>query len=362
MHGRLINLMSSIRGADTSLILLILTTLSFIPHFSYFYIHKMKIKFWLFCGGIILTLVCSSWGFFAHKTINRLAVFTLPEPIIGFYKQNIDFITEQATAPDKRRYSDPNEAPRHYIDLDHYELTLPLDTMPLFWKEAVEKFTEDTLKAYGIVPWIVNWKIRELTQAFKEVNKERILRLSADIGHYISDAHVPLHTSENYDGQMTNQKGIHGFWESRLPELFYTDYDFFVGTAEYLDSPFYNVWKAVKESFNARDSVLGFERELNIKFPEDKKYALVAKGATMIKTYSEEYSKAYHQMLNNMVERRFCASIKMVGSIWYTCWVNAGQPSLQGMSDTPLTDEQQKKLSAEEEQYKNGKIIGRPEN
>jgi len=319
----------------------------------------MKPYYYLTCS--ILLLLLGSWGFFGHKTINRLAVFTLPEPLIGFYKQNIEYITEQATAADKRRYSDPNEAPRHYIDLDHFEQVLPIDTVPLNWKEATEKFTEDTLKAYGIVPWHISWKIKELTQAFKDRNKDRVLRLSADLGHYIADAHVPLHTSENYDGQMTNQKGIHGFWESRLPELDYTNYDFFVGTAEYLDSPFFNVWKAVKESFNARDSVLGFERELSLKFPDDKKYTLVAKGATTVKAYSEEYSKAYNLMLNGMVERRMRASIKLVGSIWYTCWVNAGQPSLDGMSDTPLTDEQKKSLNAEEEEFKKGKIIGRPE-
>lgn len=322
----------------------------------------MKLKFFLYAGCTGLLVLLSSWGFFAHKTINRLAVFTLPEPLIGFYKQNIDFITEQATAPDRRRYSDPNEGPRHFIDLDHYEQALPLDTMPMLWMEATQKYTEDTLKAYGIVPWHINLKIKELTQAFKDNNKDRVLRLSADLGHYIADAHVPLHASENYDGQQTGQKGIHAFWESRLPELFYTNYDFFVGSAEYLDSPFYNVWKAVKESFNARDSVLDFERKLSLSYPEDKKYTLVQKGATTQKIYTEEYSKAYEQLLNGMVERRLRASIKLVGSIWYTCWVNAGQPALNGMSDSPLTPEQQQQLKEEEQQYKNGKILGRPEN
>lgn len=311
----------------------------------------------LLAGAVLL----GSWGFFAHKTINRLAVFTLPEPLIGFYKQNIDYLTENATSADKRRYSDPNEAPRHYIDLDHFEQTLPVDTMPIFWKEACAKYTEDTLKAYGIVPWHINFKIRELTQAFKDKNKERILRLSADLGHYIGDAHVPLHACENYDGQMTGQKGIHGFWESRLPELFYNQYDFFVGSAEYLDSPFYSVWKAVEQSFDARDSVLRFERELNRQFEEDKKYTLQQKGTNTVKAYSEAYSKAYHDMLNGMVERRMRASIKLVGSIWYTCWVNAGQPDLGLVSDTPLDATQQKLLEEEEQQYKNGKIIGRPE-
>jgi len=61
-----------------------------------------------------------SWGFFAHKQINRIAVFTLPTELIGFYKDNIEFITEHAVDPDKRRYAVTGEAERHFIDLDRY--------------------------------------------------------------------------------------------------------------------------------------------------------------------------------------------------------------------------------------------------
>ena len=61
-----------------------------------------------------------SWGFYAHKRINRLSVFTLPPDMIVFYKKHIEFITEHAVDPDKRRYAVDGEAPRHFIDIDHY--------------------------------------------------------------------------------------------------------------------------------------------------------------------------------------------------------------------------------------------------
>ena len=38
----------------------------------------------------------------------------------AYYKANIEFITEHAVSADKRRYVDSNEAPRHYLDADHY--------------------------------------------------------------------------------------------------------------------------------------------------------------------------------------------------------------------------------------------------
>ena len=41
--------------------------------------------------------------------------------------------------------------------------------------------------------------------------------LRADLGHYLADAHVPLHTG-NYSSQRTNQTGIHALWETHNVE------------------------------------------------------------------------------------------------------------------------------------------------
>lgn len=307
---------------------------------------------------------CFSWGFFGHKTINRLAVFTLPESLLLFYKTNIEYITDHAVDADKRRYSDPEEACRHYVDLDYYEQAAPIDTVPRYWKDAVERYTEDTLKAYGIVPWHISLMKYKLTEAFKEKDKDKILRISADIGHYIADAHVPLHSTMNYNGQLTNQHGIHGFWESRLPELFSAEYDFFVGRAAYINQVQLAAWIASEESFMAKDSVLRFERMLNESFASDKKYTTEQRGQNQVKVYSEEYARAYHRMLGNQVERRMRASILAVGSIRYTAWVDAGQPDLDGLEKAPekLSDKERKALVEEEQRLLiEKKMLGRPE-
>lgn len=269
------------------------------------------------------------WGFHAHRKINRLAVFTLPPEMIGFYKNNIQYLVEKSVNPDMRRYINKLEAPRHYIDLDVYGDSA-LEIMPRYWKQAVEKFTEDTLQAYGIVPWHINRVRYRLTEAFKDRDLERVLRYSADLGHYVGDANVPLHTTENYNGQLSGQYGIHGFWESRLPELFSEEYDFFVGKANYLDNPQLEAWKGVINANNALDSVLLFEKQLTIKMGVDKKYAFETRGSATIRVYSYDFSKAYHDRLSGMVERRMRSAVKMVGDFWYTCWVDAGQPILEG--------------------------------
>ena len=283
-----------------------------------------------FIGTFSLSEKKKVWGFYGHKKINHLAVFSLPTPMFGFYKEHINEITERAVNPDKRRHAVENEAPKHYIDLDHYcnNREAVFDTVPKKWKDAVAKYTLDTLLAYGTVPWTVNQEYYKLIKAFQEQDWVRVIKVSADLGHYIADAHVPLHTTENYNGQLTNQHGIHGFWESRLPELFFDEYQLFVGKAQFIDYPQYYIWERLRESHLALDSVLAIDLLLRTGEDAERMYSFEPRGKNIVKTYSLNYSTKYHQMLNGMIERRMKTAIKAVSSYWYTAWVMAGQPNL----------------------------------
>lgn len=299
----------------------------------------------------------SGWGFFAHQRINRLAVFSLPPPMIKFYKKHITYVTEASINPDRRRFSVIDEAPRHYIDLDHYGDSSWL-TMPRFWKDAVNKYSEDTLTAYGIVPWHINTMYYRLRDAFLMKDPERILKISAELGHYVADAHVPLHTTENYNGQLTGQEGIHGFWESRLPELFSNDYDFFVGKAEYLENPQLAIWGGIASAHRDVKFVLDEEKKLSEKFKE-RKYSFETKGRQTVKVYAREYSKAFHKILGGMVERQMKGAIKMIGDFWYTAWVDAGQPDLKLLIDYKPSEEELLKRKQEVEAWKHRTIKSR---
>lgn len=315
----------------------------------------------IFIIFLLLTSFATSaniWGFFAHQRINRLAVFTLPVEMVGFYKHNIQYITENAVNPDRRRYAVEGEAPRHYIDVDVYGDSA-VYKMPRYWFDAVEKYTEDTLQAYGIVPWHINLMKIRLTEAMQIGDVSNILRLSSDLGHYIGDANVPLHTTVNYNGQLTDQYGIHGFWESRLPELFSDEYGYFVGKAQYIDNPQLAAWEAVTQAHEALDSVLLFEKQLSQRMSADKKYAFETRGQSTVKVYSKDFSKAYHKMLDGMVERQMLKSIKMVGDFWYTCWIDAGQPDLDKFIDFEFTEEELQKRKEELEEWKQQRFEGR---
>jgi hypothetical protein len=389
------------------------------------------------------------WGFFAHKRINRLAVFTLPPDLIRFYKQNIEYITDHAVDPDMRRYSVAVEGSHHYIDLDNYGAA-PYADLPRNWQDALATHTDlyivgnqddtvmvlnhlkvniktdsfsmrnskffkdsctiytkkykknlafrfrdreengiipleidslsdflstkrlkkeniksifikDELSAHGVLPYNLLQVYNRLIKAFERKDYALILKYSSDIGHYIGDAHVPLHTTSNYNGQKTDQVGIHGFWESRLPELFADEtYDYFVGKADEVKDPGTYFWNIVLKSNTYLDSVLLTEKALFKSFPTDNIMCFEDRNGTIVKTYCKDYSTAYHNRMTGMVEDRMRAAIHSVGSIWYSAWVKAGQPALDDKKYEP-TLEDLKRTQEENQKFNNGKIIGRPE-
>jgi len=286
--------------------------------------------------GIPIALFCFfasypnvlAWGFEVHKTINRHAVFTLPYPLFTFYKKHIGYITEAATHPDKRRYVVEGEAANHYIDLDYYD---DARLLPRSLDKAIAIHGKAFVHAHGIIPWHIACAKKLLTAAFRQQNIPKILRISADLGHYIADAHVPLHTTKNYNGQFTNQEGIHGLWETRLPTLFKKHYNFFVGTATYIKDVQKSIWEAVCHAHELVDMVLNLERQLSSDFPIGQKFCFEKQGTMLKKVYSEAYAKAYHDLLNGQVEAQMRSSIKMVGDIWFTCWSDAGKPNLEDL-------------------------------
>jgi hypothetical protein len=256
--------------------------------------------------------------------------------------------------PDKRRYAVKEEGPRHYIDIDHYG-SFPFDSLPRKWNDAVAKFGEDTLQKHGIVPWWLQTMQYRLTTAFKEKNASKILKMSAEIGHYLADAHVPLHASSNHNGQLTNQKGIHGFWESRIPELLAEkQWSFFIGKADYIKNPEQFIWKRVLESAAAADTVLTYEKELSLRFPSDQRFSYEERNGLVIRQYSTTYSVAYDGLLKGMIERRMRQSIHAVASFWYTAWVDAGQPDLSTLVNKQFSAEDLKEFEQLNSAWRNG--------
>ena len=267
------------------------------------------------------------WGFYGHKKINELAVFCLPSPLFEFYKSNLPYLIEHSVDPDRRRRSVKGEAERHFIDLDHYYINGHLPSMPTTWAKAICQFEEDSLLENGIVPWHIQRQLHQLTEAFVSKDKIKVLQISAELGHYIGDAHVPLHTTSNYNGQKTNQYGIHGLWESRIPEQLFDHYRFAYHTAQIIDRPDQHIWNIVYQSHAALDSVFDFERKVQEELG-DKKMEVDFRNGAITYQFSDEFTLLYATKLDHQIERRMRSAIECIADFWLTAWINAGQPEL----------------------------------
>jgi hypothetical protein len=313
-------------------------------------------KIFIFGICLLLPLRSESWGFYSHMRINQLAIYTVPAGMSRFYKNNSTYLSNHATDADKRRYADTAEAPRHYLDVESYEQKI--DSIPRKWGLAVKKYGLARLTKNGILPWQIQRSYYKLVTAFRERDSMRILINSAYLGHYLADAHVPLHTTVNHNGQLTNQIGIHAFWESRLPELFSDKYSFLVGAAGYVNDPLKEAWNIIGHTHQLVNEVLDKEARLSSSFPAYRKFSYAKRKNVLGRQYSFEYSRDYHMQLNHMVEMQMRASVRAIGNYWFSAWVDGGQPVLENMVKV-IPDSTGPGENAVELKFRQGRIIGR---
>lgn len=317
---------------------------------------------------IIVLLVTGSvsvlfaWGEWGHKHINRAAVFALPDGMIKFYYNHIDFITESAVVPDLRRgvLNDKAEPPRHYIDIEDFG-NIPIESFPKTTKEAYQKWDSAFLNKTGYLPWYIQNLEEKLTQAFKKRSKSEILFISAEIGHYVADAHMPLHTSSNYNGQLTNQKGVHALWESTLPQQFGNDFNFKVEKAKLITDIAAETWNMIAQSHALVSPLLKTEKQNRDAFDKEKLYKKDNSGKLVLSynqpVFSDEYARSFNVALNGMVEQQLRLSIRDVADYWYTAWVNAGSPELLSLDDAHLTKQNAKNFKKEYKAWNKGRLL-----
>ena len=307
----------------------------------------------IFFVSILLSLLrAEDWGFFMHKKINGFAISDLPDsPIQIFLVKNQEYIVNWSTQPDERKRKMPDEAHRHFIDLEDFPVRNYRKDIPKNWNAAVQKFTLQKLEEFGTAPWAIRAVYDELVQVFKTYpkeqdrlteNAEKMIRLMADLGHYIADIHVPLHTTSNYNGQLSQQEGIHSLWESVLPELFYDSYLLHEKKSKdhkslYIPNLEDLIWKIIFDSHHQLPELLAQEKlaqeEVGQKEVRAKKsvYKSEAKPKKVKIKYRQEFLEAYHKRLNKMIEKQAEKAAFYIAAIWYSAWIDGGSPTLEDL-------------------------------
>lgn len=275
---------------------------------------------------VAATFLLGSWGFLVHRTVNQLAIYRLPANLQLFFFSEKDYLVKHSVRPDLRRNQDSTEATRHFIDLEAFGDSAAWK-MPEQWEEAVALYSKDSLLKYGYVPYHVVYMMQQLTRVFREGKRDSILFYAADLSHYIADAHVPLHTTLNYDGQLTGQRGLHALWESVVPEVELAQYDLHAkGKARYVSDPAVYIWNAVRESHLLLGEVFAQEKAATAQFTDSTKYRRQLRNGREMKYYTNDFAKAYSSRLGSSVNDQLKKTAIAIADLWYTCWVDAGKP------------------------------------
>ena len=258
-----------------------------------------------------------AWGFEAHRFIADQMIALLPPEIRPLFEQRRAMIIERAVDPDLWRNIFPDEDPHHFVDLDYFG-KFPFTELPREYDRAVERWGREVVHAQGLVPWRsaeMFGKLRREFEALKRDNapsylSDNIAFYAAVMAHYVGDAHVPLHSIVNYDGQLTNQRGIHGRWESELFERMRTRLKVAPAAPKPVTDPRDFIFETLLASNQLADAVLESDKRaaMGREFYDDGYFALLEK---------EQFGA---------LERRINESISSVAAMIIGAWQAAGRP------------------------------------
>src|SRR6266571_2992238 len=169
----------------------------------------------------------SAWGFAAHRYIMGRAIDLLPSELKPFFDRYRDEIVASAVDPDLWRNAGWEDDPNHFVNFGMKELgPYPFAELPREYGAALEKFGQGMLARIGRLPWREAEEFGNLRRGFEGFTREGqyapsdVVLFAAVASHYIQDAHQPFHASNNYDGQLTGNTGIHARFERDLVERF----------------------------------------------------------------------------------------------------------------------------------------------
>jgi hypothetical protein len=262
-------------------------------------------------ASILFILLFAGWGATGHKIINRNITACFPSSM-NFPAYWSDTLTAHASDADNRKNSDPTEATRHFIDIDIYPEFVANDSINRDYNAFVALHGSSAVITNGVLPWaIIQWK-DSLTKAFIAKNWHSAMMLSADIGHYVGDGHQPLHCTENYDGAMTNQNGVHSRYETSLVGAYQTSIVYTPSTATYVSD-------VSSYTFNFI--------YLTNKYVDSTLYGDSVAHAFAGSTSGTVYLQKYWDLCGNQIIKLMQTASRSVADLIYTAWVDAGSPA-----------------------------------
>jgi hypothetical protein len=283
----------------------------------------MRVPFRFAAAFVVLTLLPApafAWGLVGHRLIMARAIDLLPPELKPFFVKHRDEIVVRAVDPDTWRVAGWPENAHHFLDFGVLEYGKPPFTeLPRDYDAALQKFGRSTLERNGLLPWRLAEFFGQLRRGFEGFGRQSafattdVILFSASMSHYIQDAHQPFHGTDNYDGQLTGQRGIHARFETNLIERFQSRLTLNPPAPKPITNPRDESFRVLIDSYELVDGIL----------QADKK-AVAGK-----ETYDDDYYEKLFAAVKPVIDRRISEAISATASLIMGAWEAAGRPTLK---------------------------------
>ena len=275
---------------------------------------------------LLIPGIIKGWGFEGHKLINRRAVEQLPQEIGIYFSKHVDYVSVHSVDPDLWRLDPmnyPEERHGHFIDTDLYD-RYPFRNIPRDWQLLVDKYGADEVKQWGTAPWRIESYFNRLVEEFTAGEWEESWLTAAALGHYVADIHMPLHTVDNHNGQLTGNEGVHKRWEKDMVDLYLLQRVNTYGKLFSVEEPVEVAFRIVRESYRCHKRILRADSRARRSVPEDIKGKIADLDFSLEGT---PYLKILYRKSGKLAEKRMELATLRVASFWYSAWLKAGSPS-----------------------------------
>lgn len=271
------------------------------------------------------------WGAHGHEIGGRAAAMKLPNQMPGFFRKATDQLAYLNPEPDRWRdraesqidkAMDTASAPDHFLDLE---------LVPPAARKAVNRydFTAELIKAgqkpttAGFSPYRILelfqrlrvefrlWRLEQNPQKRQWI-EQRIVNDAGILGHYVTDAANPHHTTIHYNGWsgpnpkgytvFTRERGIHFRFEEE-----------FVGAKISLNDLLPLMQQNARVIDNPREEIWNFLQQSN---------------ALVEQLYILDKQEQFSATTNSAVHKRFAAErlaagATMLRDLWWTAWMTS---------------------------------------
>lgn len=267
-----------------------------------------------------------SWGFEVHRVINGYAVDLTPGPLGDFLRLHRDTVVALSIDADQRCERGPTEEPNHYIDLEYYGGP-PSFTIPYGRGEAEARYGAGNMAKRGVLPW----RILDVTQVLRDAMAggewDKVVVLAADLGHYVADGHQPLHTTANYDGQLSGNEGIHSMFETFMVNRYLNHFDRPIPPIPVIEDLPASLFKWLVESYQEVAGLLAADTWARETLTSQAK-AIISQGydAEPDAITSSYLERLYIQTGLTAWSRLSKATVRLT-ALWLWAWEAAGKPT-----------------------------------